>query len=67
VALARCFSVGIVAKVCKQGQIGVCGLARFAPTLERESADEAKLPTLRLANSLQLSGRLDDFIRPLPS
>ncbi len=39
-------------KAGKEGQIGSYGLTRLAPTLERESAYEAKLPVLRLADSL---------------
>ncbi|MBA3356725.1 MAG: hypothetical protein H0U18_12480 [Pyrinomonadaceae bacterium] len=42
----------LVSKAGKEGHIGVGGRARFAPTLDCESAYEAKLPTLRLADSL---------------
>jgi hypothetical protein len=58
----------LVSKAGKEGQIGVFGLARLTPTLECESAYEAKLPALQLTDSLQFSGRLDDVIHgPQPS
>jgi hypothetical protein len=42
-------------------------LARLTPSLERQPAYEAELPMVRLADSLQFSGRFNDIIHvPLP-
>ena len=57
-----------VSEAGKEGEISVCGLTRFTPTLQRESAYKTKLPALRITDSLQLGGRLNDLIHvPLPS
>ncbi len=47
--------------------IDVNGLARLAPALQGQTADEAKLPALALANHLQLGGGSNNFIFLVPT
>ncbi len=54
------------AETGQQRQIDVNGLSRLAPALQSQSADEAELPALALANRLQFSGGLDNFIHGSP-
>jgi hypothetical protein len=50
-----------VSKAGKQCQISVYSFAWLAPTLQSKSAYEAKLPALRLADTLKLGGGEEDL------
>ena len=53
--------VCLAAEAGEQREIDINRFARFAPTLQRQPADNAEAPSLRLADGLKFDGRSDDF------
>jgi hypothetical protein len=50
-----------IAKTGKQRQIHVFGKSGLAPSLDRKSADETKIPTLRFKKDLQFRCFFDEI------
>ena len=55
----------LVSKTGEEGQVDIHGFPWFTPALESQATYKAKLPALRLAHGLKISGCLNDIIHVL--